>query len=109
MITPLSLSLEDQTADRVARNHADAISELQALPCVGLKVIGPVQLKDGVETPIAHGLGRKPLMTWHSPPRGAAATGRIEEVRSGSYDREKLVVYKATGWGATITVDVAVL
>jgi hypothetical protein len=40
--------------------------------------------------------------------RDATATGRIVEVRSADYDRAQYVVLKATGHGATITVDIEV-
>lgn len=81
----------------------ECIRELQT----GLaRVIADVVLEDGVEHPIAHRLGRKPSFVTTSPPRGAIATGRIEEIRSGAHDRSQVVVLKATGWGGTVTVDV---
>ena len=90
-------------AETTRRTHEACILELQAS---GPRVIADVELADGVERPIAHKLGRKPVFVTTSPPRGASTSGRIEEVRSGSYDRAQVVVLKATGWGATITVDV---
>jgi hypothetical protein len=94
-------------AERVRRNHAEAIAELQASPLWRVRIV-EVTLADGVETTVAHGLGRAPRMLWISPPRGATSTGRIDEIRGGTR-RADVVVLKATGWGATITVDVAVI
>lgn len=96
-------------AERVRREHADAIAELQKLPAASLTVLAGIELEDGVATPIAHGLGRKPLWVSPSAPRDATSTGRIAEVRSGSYDRSRFVVLQADGWGATITIDLAVM
>lgn len=98
----------DGDAERVRREHEQAIRALQDLPGTATRIINDVGLTDGVETPIAHGLGRVPRMVTPSPPRGPSSTGRIEEVRSSSHDRTKFVVLKASGWGATITVDVEV-
>lgn len=105
MTTLTPVKLEDETAERVRRNHHDAIKELQALPFAGGVVIAGVTLADAVSTPIAHGLGHTPIWCAPSPPRGASATGRIEEVSRDS----KLIYLKATGWGATITIDLAVM
>ncbi len=105
---PHTPELEDK-AELVRREHERKIVELQGLPAAALTVIPNVTLADGVTTPIAHRLGRRALC-WHSPPRGAASTGRIEELRAtGSADPAKFVVLKATGWGASIVVDVFVL
>jgi hypothetical protein len=42
--------------------------------------------------------------------RGASTTGRIDDTsRTGGNDRAKFAVLTATGWGATITVDLLVL
>lgn len=98
--------VNDAESDRVARSHARAIGELQKLPAVGMRVIAGVELADGVDTPIAHGLGRAPVFVRESSPRNPSTSGRVEEVRSAGYDRGDVVVLRATGWGATITVDV---
>lgn len=92
------------SAEVVRREHERAIRELQALPTADVAIISDISLVDGVETPVAHRLGRLPRMLSVSPPRGASSTGRIEEVRTG--DRTQVVTLKATGWGATITVDI---
>jgi hypothetical protein len=103
-----AIKLEGDT-ERVRREHHDAIVELQSLPAAGMRVIEGVTLADGVTTPVAHGLGRLPVWICPSAPRNATSTGRIIEVRSGSYDRSKVVALQATGWGATITIDVVAL
>lgn len=108
MISLLPITLVDNTNERVRRNHAEAIVELQKGPCASTRILTDVELQDGVTTKIPHTLGRKPLMTIVSPARGAVSSGRIEEVRDGSYDRGQYIALKATGWGATITVDIEV-
>ncbi len=106
---PVSVRLDDTNSEVARRNHEERINELQALPAMGLVVIADVSLASGVETPIAHKLGRRPL--WHScsSPRGAVSTGRIEEIRNTNNRHDQVIVLKATGWGATIVVDLAVL
>ncbi len=102
----LSIVLKDDDAERVRRNHADAIRELQQQPLVGAVVSSGVALQDGIETPVAHRLGRIPQFVRESCPRGAATVGLVEVIDNAQYDRSKWVVLRATGWGATITVDV---
>jgi hypothetical protein len=106
---PLALQLADPAADRVRQSVDQRIRELQGAPAVWMVVVPGVELEDGVETPIAHGLGRAPRWVRESAPRGAASSGRVEQIRGGSFDPSQYVVLKATGWGATITVDVAVM
>ena len=106
-IAPVSAKLADQDAERVRRSHEAAILELQKASASSV-IIPDVQLEDGIERPIPHRLGRVPKFVRESCPRNASSTGRVEEVRSGSYDRAQVVVLMATGWGATITVDVEV-
>ena len=105
---PIAVRLEGE-AERARQNHEDRITELQKLPATGLEVKPDISLANGVVTQVAHGLGRRPQLVLLSPPRGASSSGRIEEVRSDGLDRTKLIALKATGWGATITVDVGVL
>jgi hypothetical protein len=106
---PAALRLSDPDAERVRREHHDKIVEIQQKPAIGMAVIAGISLVDAVATPIAHGLGRVPIFVKASDPRGASATGRIEEIRDGSQNRQQVVVLKATGWGATIMIDVMVL
>ena len=104
----LALTLADRDTDRVRRNHAEAITELQSTPGAGARVLENVELADGVDTPVPHGLPRSPRWVQASAPRGPASAGRIEEIR-GSIDRSRAVTLRATGYGATITVDVLVI
>lgn len=106
---PAAPKFQDVFLEGVRREHADKIVELQKLPAAELKVISDVSLVDATDKPVPHGLGRNPKCVLVSPPRGASSTGRIEEVRSSSYDRTKVVVLKATNWGATVLVDLVVL
>lgn len=104
----ISTQLGDPVAERVRQDHAAAITELQGLPAVNLRIIPDVELADGVATPVAHGLGRPARWVRESCPRNPSTSGRVEEVRTGSHDRNRYVVLKASGFGATVTVDVAV-
>lgn len=114
---PIGAQLDDPTAERVRRSHADAIRELQAAPAV--LALGDVVLANAVDVVVPHRLGREPEQIIVGPPRdatsasalaaGPGSTGRIVEVRSGSYDLTQVVVLKATGWGTTVTAKVSVL
>lgn len=101
--------LDIPTAERVRRDHHEAIRELQDSPLASARVIQGVELESGAETPVAHGLGRRPRIVLVSPPRDPSSTGRIEEIRSSDHDRTSVVALKASGWGATITVDLLVM
>lgn len=108
MIQLVDARLPEATAERVRQSHRDAIKELQSEPLIGTRVIRDVELANATETPIAHRLGRRAVVLV-SPPRGASSTGRIEEVRSSTYDPTKYVVLEANGHGATITVDLVLI
>lgn len=107
---PLVVQLADVDAERVRNNHEQRIRELSELPGARSKIIPNVSLADGVESPVIHNLGRIPNFVTTSVPRGPNTTGRIEEVRASGaiHDPKQRVILKATGWGATITVDVKV-
>lgn len=106
---PDDIKLDDDAAERVRRSHAQAISNLQTMPSASMVVIPNVSLADTVATPVAHTLGRAPTFVRESTPRGAVSAGRIDEIRDNSVDRTRFVLLKATGFGATITVDIQVL
>lgn len=110
MIQLLDIAIDERTSpkdlERIRRNVAAAIRELQLQPSA--TIIRDVVLADGITTPIAHRRGR-PVTVTISPPRGASTTGRVDEVRDTVHDRSQYVVLKASGWGASITVDVVVL
>lgn len=99
------IKLADVDAERVRRDHADAIRELQrALPVIVKNVV----LADSTATHVPNPLGRVPQAVTQSIVRGAIATaGRISETTDG-VDRTRTLVLTATGWGATITIDVLV-
>ena len=96
-------------AERVRRNHHEAIAEIQQAPLVGAVVLPGIELEDGVETPVAHRLGRAPRFVSPSIVRGASSAGFIAEIRAGGYNRAQHLVLKASGWGATITLDLLVV
>lgn len=100
--------LDDRKVDDVTRDHAAKINELASLPASSMKFIRGVVLLDGVDTPIAHGLGRPPTFVQPSAPRGALATGRIDEVDAVGADASKYVVLRASGWGSDITITLQV-
>jgi hypothetical protein len=100
--------IDDRKVDEAIRETHQRIDEIAASPITGRRIIANVQLADGVDTPIPHGLGRAATWVKTSCPRGAVAAGYIVDVRTTSHDRAKFVVLKATGWGATIEVDVEV-
>jgi hypothetical protein len=102
----LSLVLPDQLLERVRSNFVEVIRELQASLFVGGRLLKDVSLGDGVETPIAHGLGRAPQIVLTSPVRDPRLVGMIEELRSTGHDRSRFIVLKASGYDQAITVDV---
>lgn len=105
---PIAKRLADPAAEESRRSQHDAIVQLQSLPLASARVIRNVQLTDGVVTRVAHGLGRAPIFFVCSPPRLAAATGRIMDYRDSTIDMSITLALQATGWGATIYVDVLV-
>ena len=96
-------------AETTRRAIEDCVLELQLVPAASMRIVKDVTLADGVVTPVAHRLGRAPVWVRESCPRGASTTGRVEEIRNGTHNRDQIVALKATGWGATITVDLAVM
>ncbi len=114
MKAPINARLADERTDRVVRSLADAILELQALPCSATQIINDVHLVDSVVALVPHGLGRKPRIVLLSPPRGATSSGRIVELvdvngtLGSNPDRTKYVAFLASGMGATVTVDIEV-
>ena len=105
----LDIRLDDSNAEQVRRSHADAIRELQR---PANRIVRGVSLANGVATPVAHGLGRAPSMVTTSAPRGAVTAGLVGDLGStftgGTIDRAQIIMLKAIGFGATITVDVEV-
>ena len=106
---PVTPRLADDGAERVRREHDQKIVEIQKQPAMALTVIQNVSLVNGASTPVHHGLGRAPSWIKESTVRGAVTAGYIVEVRDGSQDRTKVVLLQANGFGATISVDLAVM
>lgn len=105
---PLAVRLADPDAERVRRSHDRAIRDLQVQPGVGLRVIKGVVLPNNVRTPVPHGLGVEPAWVGPSAVRGSVTVGAIIEFRDG-VDRKQRVEIAASGYGATITVDLLVV
>jgi hypothetical protein len=112
---PISTRLSDEDAERVRRNHEQRISELQALPAAGMRVLKGIQLPPSTDVVISHGLGRAPQFVLVSPVIGALTGGGvlIREFRgvtnAGSpIDAAKSICLRADIATNTITVDVAV-
>lgn len=104
--------LDDPTAERVRRSTAEVIAELQDMMPKSVVIPGVV-LANAVETPITHKLGRAPRFVQTSVVSGAATPGVINEFRgkfsSGApITRSSIIVLRADGFGAPITVDVKV-
>lgn len=102
---PLDVALEGK-AEEVRRNlQAQLLEHSRRLELVSL---GEVSLPDTKIVKVAHQLGRFPKIVIVSPPRGASTAGLLEEVRDG-VDRSKFVGLRASGFGATVKVDLGVV
>lgn len=66
---PAPGKLPDETAERIRRVQDERVKELQAVPIVGGKLVKDIVLEPGVETAVAHGLGRRASII-ASPARG---------------------------------------
>ena len=75
------------------------------MPAAGM-VIVTVDLADGVNTTVAHKLGRPPRAVVQGLVRGAASAGIIRDLTTAARDRSKTLLLRADGYGATITVDI---
>lgn len=112
MRAPLDLRLADAAAEQVRRSHAQAIAEMQGIPVLGLRVL-TVEIPNASEIRLAHRLGRRPQMVLVSVPRGAISVGIVRDTTAApttgsAPDPTSLLCLRADGFGATITVDVAV-
>lgn len=65
-------------------------------------VIRDVELASGVATRVPHSLGYAYSHVSVGPVRGASTSGRIADTTT---DRDHFVTLTATGYGATVTVD----
>jgi hypothetical protein len=99
------IGLPDPLLEKVRRDMFEAIRELQRMQPV---VVKNVSLPDGEEIHVPHNLGRIPEFVGESCIRGALNAGRVE-TSTNNVDRTKYVKVTATGYGATITVDLVLL
>jgi hypothetical protein len=106
---PIAPALADGDVELVRREIERKLRELQQTPAASLVALGSYSLVDGVPLTIAHRLGREPVQVIVGPVRGPATVGMVEEVRTGGHDRRQAIVLKASGYGATVAADVAVL
>lgn len=106
---PITPRLADVDVERMRREHDLKIVELQGLPASSMLVISGVTLANGVTTPVNHGLGRVPVWIRESTIRGATTAGYLIEIRDTHADRTHTVQLQANGYGATITIDLAVM
>lgn len=102
MLHPLDIRL-DGDAERARRDTAARIVDINNRPAMGLQSLGEFSLEDGVERVISHKLGRVPFV-FVSPVAGPVTAGMVEQVRIN----RSTVTLKASGYGATVTVNVAV-
>jgi hypothetical protein len=113
MKTLLDSQLSDATAERVRRSHAEAITEIQDLPATSIRCIPNVELPNAVGVQVPHRTGKK-VRCWTSPPRGGGAGGGIFDFGATTpagrpNDQTQFVCLFATGFGATVVVDVFVM
>ena len=117
-LTPTQdLSVDDPTVDRILDSHARGLSEIQLLPAFGLRVVQNVELVEAKNTFVAHPLGRLPVFVGVSAIRGALTAGMVRDITDGKLpsifaspvDRNRFVVLRADGYGATIHVDIMVI
>jgi hypothetical protein len=107
--------LADPLAERARDTHAQAITELQQQPGVGLKILGDFEVPDTGSVLVNHPLGRNPSMVVLSPPRvefGAPILftgGIVIDLTGPDVNRAKQVRIFATGYGIPVVVTVAVM
>ncbi len=104
--TPTQPRHDDPKIDRAITDHKATIDKVAERPGVNMVVLAGIELADGVETPVPHKLDKAPSAVWCSAVRGPTTVGMIEEVGSRT---NKYVTLKASGYGATVTVDVLVV
>lgn len=112
---PLSTPIADPVTEAMRRNVDQRLRELQSQPAIGATVIRNVELPDGVEVTVNHGLGRDPLAVVPTAIRGSGFTAGVIHDRGlalgsgATIDRSKVVVLRAVSFTTTITVDVVLM
>lgn len=96
--------VSDPIVDRILRNLDQRIRELAGVRIVQGILKEDIDLADGTEVQITHGLGR-PARWLVCRLLNPSSTGRIEEIVSSTVDRSSVLTLKATGYTATIAVD----
>lgn len=110
MKAPQTPTIDDENTERLRARFVECIRELQSLPFAKATIVPGVELVNATPKIIAHNLGRVPVFVSTSTPRGATSAGRIDDItRDQQIDRTQFVVLLATGYGATITVEMMVL
>lgn len=95
--------------ERAIEPLRQTVNQLIESPALNMRVIPNVDLDDGVETEVVHGLGRKPIGVIPFNVRGADTAetgGRIDYIPSR--DESRSVTLYAIGHGATVQVDLLV-
>lgn len=105
---PAVAVVPDPETNRALDDHRRSIEAVTSSPAIGMRVLSDIEFADGIDTPVAHGLGRRPTLVTYSCVRGAVTAGTIEDVGSSTANPATHVVLRATGYGATVTANVAV-
>lgn len=113
----LDRRLEDDDADQVRRSHAGAIKELQLTPIVGAVVITSVVLPDATDVAVPHKLGRAPRWVGPSVVKEVGAIASVgiivdlgvTDSAGNPVNRSEIVVLRASGYGATVAIDLLVV
>jgi hypothetical protein len=103
MIPPVTLKLDDDKAERARQNHDARIGELQKSPLAGPVVVS-VTIGNGATVTVPHRLQRRPVVVIQSIIRGGSTPGLVREI---SRD-DKFVTLSASGFGASISLDLVV-
>lgn len=109
-LTPrLGAYLPDVAEERARRVHEQRIDQLQKAPLAQARLLRDVLLTNGVNTAVAHGLGRRASVFLSQPREFSSTIGTITEQRVDDIDPRRFVVLRATGWGGSSTVLVDML
>jgi hypothetical protein len=106
MIRLRRLGVKDPDTSRALDDLRLGIEQLSDRPDADCVIVENVQLVDGQAKLIAHGLDRAWRGWTICNLEGPSSTGRIEHVKGEN--KTKFLQLKATGWGATITINVKV-
>lgn len=107
---PLGIRASTVQDERIRESHATAIRELQEAPASRGIVVEDLDLPEATNITIRHNFGRR-ARVFVSPVRGSSSSGRITEIvqNLATIDTNNATTLYATGFGATVTVDVWLL